>query len=100
MLPIHVNSKFPIHVSSNLALLFLPSLFLFLKKTQPKKKTPKPTAGVLGISQFSHIYNVVKGICAPVTPVHSTLKQKGNPWKLKGLNCSVYKGLPSSPNNC
>lgn len=89
MLPIHVNSKLPTHVSSHLALLFLPSMFLFHKKTQPKKKTPKLTAVVLGISQFLHIHNVTKGICAPVTPVHRTLKQKGSPWKLNGLNCNV-----------
>lgn len=35
-------------------------MFLFLKKTQAKKKTPKPTAAVLGISQFLHMHNAAK----------------------------------------
>lgn len=91
MLPLHVNSKLPIHVSSNLALLFLPSMFLFLKKikNQAKKKTPKPTAVVLGISQLLPINDVAKGICAPVAPGQGTLKQKGSPWNLNGLNSNV-----------
>lgn len=52
------------------------------------------------LSQGLHLENVVEDICASVTSVLSALKHKGNHLKLNGLNCDMYNGLSSVPDNC
>lgn len=52
------NCKLPTHVSSHLASLFLPSMFLSLDENKGKNTTAKG----LEISQGIYLYNVVKGI--------------------------------------